>query len=162
MTFQTADLYDEHEGLARVPLLQFRSFGGRASFSGEVRTIKCFEDNSLIKAASAEPGEGRVLVVDGGGSFRCALMGDLIAAAFTDHGWAGVVIWGAVRDSDALGAMNLGVKALGTTPRKSVRRAQRKEKRSSLHVYMSRLHNKLRSEICKFAFPALMSARQRR
>ena len=124
MMFQTADLYDEHEGLARVPLLQFRSFGGRASFSGEVRTIKCFEDNSLIKAASAEPGEGRVLVVDGGGSFRCALMGDLIAAAFTDHGWAGVVIWGAVRDSDALGAMNLGVKALGTTPRKSVRRGE--------------------------------------
>ena len=124
MTFQTADLYDEHEGEARVPLLQLRSFGGRTSFSGEVQTLKCFEDNSLIKAASAEAGEGRVLVVDGGGSLRCALMGDLIAKAFCDHGWAGVVIWGAVRDCDALAALDLGVRALGATPRKSVRRGE--------------------------------------
>lgn len=115
----TADLYDEHgEALASLSL-QLRDFGGVRSFSGPVRTVRCFEDNGLVKAVTQTPGEGAVLVVDGGGSLRSALMGDLIAAAAVENGWAGAIIHGAIRDSVAIGGLRLGVKALGTNPRKS-------------------------------------------
>lgn len=115
----TADLYDEHgEALASLSV-QLRDFGGVRSFSGPVRTVRCFEDNGLVKAVTQTPGEGAVLVVDGGGSLRSALMGDLIAAAAVENGWAGAIIHGAIRDSVAIGGLRLGVKALGTNPRKS-------------------------------------------
>ena len=118
-TVNTADLYDERgEELSSISL-QFQSLGGRSHFSGPVRTIRCFEDNGLVKSTLATPGNGAVLVVDGSGSLRTALMGDMIAASAVANGWAGVVINGAIRDRAALADMPLGVKALGSNPRKS-------------------------------------------
>lgn len=97
----------------------FANFGGVEAFHGPVRTIKCFEDNSLVKQAVAEPGEGAVLVVDAGGSPRCAMLGDMLAEKAVDNGWAGVVMYGCVRDVDILATLPLGVQALGAHPRKS-------------------------------------------
>jgi regulator of ribonuclease activity A len=120
----TSDLYDRHGETVRVLELQLRSYGGRRSFSGELITVKCHEDNSRVKEMLGQPGAGKVLVVDGGGSLRCALLGDLIAADAVKNGWRGVLIFGAVRDTDALAQLELGVYALGSTPRKSVRRGE--------------------------------------
>lgn len=121
MEISTADLYDEHgESLASVSL-QFQDLGGHAGFSGPVRTIRCLEDNGLVKATLNSPGDGAVLVVDGAGSLNTALMGDLIAAAAVENGWAGVVINGGVRDRAALAKLPLGIKALGSNPRKSAK-----------------------------------------
>lgn len=115
----TADLYDEHgEALASCDT-QLRHYGGRNRFRGEIVTVRCREDNALLKSILGEPGAGKVLVVDGGGSVHTALMGDLIAALAAGNGWEGVVIHGAVRDSALLADIDLGVKALGTNPRKS-------------------------------------------
>ena len=124
MSWTTCDLCDAHEAQARTPEIAWRDYGGRSRFCGRIETMKLFEDNSCIKALSATPGEGRVLVVDGGGSLRYALVGDMIAGDLARHGWAGVVVWGAVRDTAALGGLDLGVKALGSTPRRSVRRGE--------------------------------------
>jgi regulator of ribonuclease activity A len=115
----TADLYDELGDRAQSCALQLRSFGGRAAFEGTITTVRCHEDNVLLRAAVGRPGRGHVLVVDGGGSLEAALMGDVIAAAAVEHGWEGVVIHGAVRDTRALAGLDLGVKALGANPRKS-------------------------------------------
>ena len=120
----TSDLYDQHGEHVQVLELSLRSLGGRAAFSGEIVTVKCHEDNSRVKEILAEPGRGKVLVVDGGGSLRCALLGDLIAGSAVDQGWEGVIIHGAARDVVALGKMEIGVLALGSTPRKSVRRGE--------------------------------------
>ncbi|MDK1360808.1 ribonuclease E activity regulator RraA [Arthrobacter sp. zg-Y1219] len=121
MEISTADLYDEHgENLASVPL-QFQDLGGSPGFSGPVRTIRCQEDNGLVKSILNSPGDGAVLVVDGGGSLHTALMGDMIAEAAVANGWAGVVINGAIRDRAALAKLPLGVKALGSNPRKSAK-----------------------------------------
>ena len=117
----TADLADAYGPELRVCDLQFRQFGGRRIFSGAVRTVSCHEDNGLLRDLVRTPGSGAVLVVDGGGSLRTALAGDLIAGAAQAHGWAGLVLHGAVRDSVALAALGLGVQALGTTPRKSAK-----------------------------------------
>jgi regulator of ribonuclease activity A len=114
----TAEVLDEYGDRAAVCLLQFRSFG-RAAFSGRIATVRCFEDNVLLRKCVEDPGDGRVLVVDGGGSHRCALLGDNIANLALRNGWAGVVIHGCVRDSAALAALDVGVKALGTNPRPS-------------------------------------------
>jgi len=122
MTLSTPDLCDANEDLVQVLELPFRNLGGRKAFGGEVVTVKCFEDNSRVKELLATPGEGRVLLVDGGGSLRKALMGDLIAASAVQNGWAGVVIYGAIRDVDAIAASDLGVQALGATPLKTERR----------------------------------------
>ena len=122
MSFKTADLCDEHEGSVRICEPGFISFGGRARFHGPISTIKCFEDNSLVREAVGEPGAGRVLVVDAGGSRRCAMLGDLLAAKAVENGWAGVLMYGLIRDSADIGQMDLGVKALGTIPLKSVKR----------------------------------------
>jgi regulator of ribonuclease activity A len=122
--FKTADLSDRYDEHVRICDPIFRDFGGRNRFCGPVVTVKCFEDNSPIKAALAEPGQGRVLVVDAGGSMRCAMLGDLIAAGAVEQGWAGVVLYGCIRDSRDIAAMPLGVKALGTHPRKSLRRGE--------------------------------------
>ncbi|WP_028649937.1 ribonuclease E activity regulator RraA [Nocardiopsis sp. CNT312] len=121
--FTTADLIDGHGDTLRSCSTQFRQFGGRAVFSGPIRTVKCHEDNGLVKKVLNTPGEGAVLVVDGGGSLRSALMGDMIAEAAVAHGWAGAVIHGVVRDTVALGGLDLGVKALGSNPRKSAKDA---------------------------------------
>lgn len=115
----TADLYDELGERARSCTTQFRSFGARAAFEGTITTVRCHEDNVLLKAALGEPGDDRVLVVDGGGSLEAALMGDVIAAIAVESRWRGVVINGVVRDTEALAALDLGIKALGSNPRKS-------------------------------------------
>jgi regulator of ribonuclease activity A len=119
MNLSTADLVDEHgEDLVSCDL-QLRQYGAQRAFTGTVVTLRCHEDNALVKAVLGTPGDGRVLVVDGGGSLHTALMGDLIAQSAADNGWAGVVINGAVRDSAVLSGIPLGIKALGTNPRKS-------------------------------------------
>ncbi|GHJ15038.1 ribonuclease E activity regulator RraA [Micromonospora sp. AKA38] len=120
-TRTTADLYDLHGDALGSCDTQLRQFGGVRAFAGRAVTVRCFQDNALIKSIVAERGEGRVLVVDGGGSLHTALMGDLIAGAAAANGWAGVVINGAVRDAVALGALPIGIKALGTNPRKSAK-----------------------------------------
>ena len=117
----TADLYDERGGELESVSVQFQSLGGHTHFSGPVRTIRCFEDNALVKSVLATPGHGSVLVVDGAGSLRTALMGDMIAASAVENGWAGVVINGAIRDRVAIAGLPLGVKALGSNPRKSAK-----------------------------------------
>lgn len=119
MDFATADLVDSYASELASCDTQFRSFGAVSRFCGQVSTVRCFEDNALLKRVLSAPGEGRVLVVDGGGSLRAALLGDMIAGLAIGSGWAGVVINGAVRDVAALRTMELGLKALGSNPRKS-------------------------------------------
>ena len=92
MTQLTADLYDEHGEDLQSVSTQFQSLGGRARFSGKIRTVTCFQDNALVKSILATPGDGAVLVVDGGGSLETALMGDMIAESAVTNGWAGVII----------------------------------------------------------------------
>ncbi len=119
----TPDICDAHPEV-RVLDPIFVNFGGREAFCGAIRTVKCFEDNSMVKQAVAEPGEGAVLVVDAGGSQRCAMLGDMLAEQAADNGWAGVVMYGCVRDVDVLGETELGVQALGAHPRKSEKRGE--------------------------------------
>ena len=114
----TPDLTDEAPQ-ARAIELQFNNYGAVKQFGGPAVTIKCHEDNSLVKACVGEPGEGRVIVVDGGGSLRRALLGDMLAEQAASNGWAGLVINGAIRDVDEIGATALGVQALGTTSLKT-------------------------------------------
>jgi regulator of ribonuclease activity A len=115
----TADLVDRYGERARVCSIPLRGFGGRAAFEGEISTVRCHEDNALMKHRLAEPGQGRVLVVDGGGSLRVALAGDVVAGIACDNGWAGLVIHGCVRDVAALRELDLGIAALAPTPRPS-------------------------------------------
>ncbi|MEQ8516965.1 MAG: ribonuclease E activity regulator RraA [Chromatocurvus sp.] len=119
----TPDLTDANPQ-AQALELQWRSYGGIAGFSGPAVTIKCHEDNSLLKAAVSEPGEGRVLVVDGGGSLRRALLGDMLAETAARNGWSGFVIAGAVRDVDELAATAVGIKALGACPLRTDKRGE--------------------------------------
>ena len=121
MTFQTADLCDAHGADVSVAQPMFRSLGGKRAFHGPIATLKVHEDNSLVRATLETPGNNRVLVVDGGGSMRCALVGDQLGVLAVDNGWAGIVVYGCIRDSRAIGQMDLGVFALGTHPRKSVK-----------------------------------------
>jgi regulator of ribonuclease activity A len=118
----TTDLCDAHEGRVRVAAPIFRSFGGRKAFYGPIATLKLYEDNGLVREAVGSPGEGRVLVVDGGGSLRCALLGDLLAAKAVQNRWAGIVVWGCIRDSKAIAGMDLGVFALATHPQRTVKK----------------------------------------
>jgi regulator of ribonuclease activity A len=121
MDTPTADLYDAHgEELQSLPL-QLQNLGGVPRFEGTIRTVRCFEDNALLKSVVSTPGEGAVLVVDGGGSLERALMGDMIAEIAAGNGWAGVVINGAIRDRVAISGIQVGVKALGSNPRKSTK-----------------------------------------
>jgi regulator of ribonuclease activity A len=119
----TADLWDEREDLQSCDT-QFNSYGGRTAFSGRVRTVRCFEDNMLVKEMLARPGDGAVLVIDGGGSLRSALVGDQLAGAAMSNRWAGIVVYGAVRDSEALTGLDIGVLAIGTNPRRSSKAGQ--------------------------------------
>ena len=115
----TADLVDDIYPDVRSCDLQLRNFGGRSMFAGRITTVRCFQDNALLKSVLSEPGDGGVLVIDGDGSLHTALVGDLIAGLGVDNGWAGLIVHGAVRDSVALGALDIGIKALGTNPHKS-------------------------------------------
>ncbi len=125
--FVTCDLLDDHEDKTIqvvTPSLDgkfFKSYGLRQSFYGQIVTVKCFEDNSRVKELLATDGTGKVLVVDGGASMRCALMGDLIAESAVKNHWNGVVIYGCIRDVDAIAQLDLGVHALAAIPKKSHR-----------------------------------------
>lgn len=127
MTIATTDICDAHEdklasgALAVLPPV-FKSFGKLAQFCGRARTLKVFEDNVLVRAALETPGDGQVLVVDGGGSLRCALVGGNLAVLAEKNGWAGIVVYGCIRDMDEINACNIGVRALATHPRRSVRK----------------------------------------
>ena len=120
-TIATADLYDERGDELDSLALQLHDIGGHVAFDGPVRTIRCHRDNALVKELLATPGEGAVLVIDGGGSLESALVGDLIAASAVENGWAGIIVHGAIRDRVAIGELPLGVKALGSNPRKSAK-----------------------------------------
>lgn len=120
----TCDLYDAHLDLISVLPAGLVHFGGRPAFHGRAVTVKCFEDNSRIRELAQAEGHGRVMVVDAGGSMRCAVLGDMIAGAALKSGWAGIIIWGCIRDRALLAELGLGVMALGATPRRSVRNGE--------------------------------------
>ena len=115
----TPDLCDDHPELVRVVEPMFINYGGREQFGGEIVTIKCFEDNSLVREFVAQPGTGKVLVVDAGGSMRRACLGDMLAEKATDNGWEGILMYGCIRDVDAISGLELGVQALGSHPMKT-------------------------------------------
>lgn len=120
--YVTPDLCDAYPDLVQVLEPMFSNFGGRDSFGGQIVTIKCFEDNSLVREQVELDGRGKVLVVDGGGSLRRALLGDMLAEKAAKNGWEGLVIYGCVRDVDVLAQTNLGVQALGSHPMKTEKR----------------------------------------
>jgi regulator of ribonuclease activity A len=122
MDFQTADLCDEFGSEVWVAQSLFTTYGGRRSFGGRIETLKVFEDNSLVAQSVASDGAGRVLVVDAGGSLRCSMVGDNVAQSACDNGWAGLLIYGAIRDSRAIAGIHVGLQALGTIPRRSIKR----------------------------------------
>jgi regulator of ribonuclease activity A len=117
----TADLADEIGPGVCSSDVQFHQFGGRTEFAGPISTVRCFEDNALLKSVLSAPGEGGVLVIDGAGSLHTALVGDVIAELACSNGWAGLIVHGAVRDAAALRNIDIGLKALGTNPRKSTK-----------------------------------------
>jgi regulator of ribonuclease activity A len=121
VSIATADLYDERGDELDSLALQLHDLGGRVAFDGPVRTVRCHRDNALVKRVLATPGDGAVLVIDGGGSLESALVGDLIAASAVENGWAGIIVFGAIRDRVAIGELPIGVKALGSNPRKSAK-----------------------------------------
>ena len=122
MDISTPDLCDKYPELVRIAEPVFKSYGGRAAFSGAIVTVKCFEDNSFVKELAGKDGAGKVLVVDGGGSLKKALLGDLIAASAAENGWAGIVIYGAIRDVEEIARTDLGVFALASIPLKTERK----------------------------------------
>ena len=124
MSVATADLYDKYGEELQIAAPIFRDYGGTSAFEGPIVTLKVFEDNSLVRSALEEPGQGRVLIVDGGGSLRCALVGDMLAELGRTQGWSGIVVYGCVRDADAMAQMPIGIKALATNPRKSVKKGE--------------------------------------
>ena len=107
---KTCDLCDLHDAQVRVLELPLQDFGGRIAFNGMVSTVRAYEDNSRVREAVEEAGQGRVLVIDGEGSMRRAMIGDLLAAKAAENGWAGVIVFGAIRDSDAIATIALGVR----------------------------------------------------
>ncbi|GAA1628104.1 ribonuclease E activity regulator RraA [Leucobacter chromiireducens] len=117
----TADLYDERGDQLQSVALQFQNIGGMTGFTGIVRTVRCFQDNALLKQVLGTPGDGAVLVIDGAGSLATALVGDVIAGLAVDNGWAGLIVHGAIRDRVAIGTLPFGVKALGSNPAKSTK-----------------------------------------
>ena len=127
MSLKTPDLLDSNEeqtlaGAVRVVAPMFQRYGARTSFSGQIVTLKLFEDNSLVREAFAEAGNGKVLVIDGGGSTRCALVGDQLAILAHKNGWEGAVVFGCIRDSGDINQIDIGVRALNTHPLKSIKK----------------------------------------
>lgn len=127
MQHATADLCDKHIDKLQVVEPIFIDFGAQACFEGEICTLKVFEDNTLVRAALEKDGAGKVLVIDGGGSLRCALVGDNLAALAIENNWRGLVVYGCIRDSKQIAEMEIGVKALNTNPTKSVKRNEGQE-----------------------------------
>ena len=121
MIFKTADLCDLHGDELKVALPIFNDYGGKKAFFGSIATVKAYEDNSLVRKALEESGEGRVLVVDGDQSLSCALLGDMLAKLGLENGWSGVIISGWIRDVEVISKINFGVKALNTNSRKSLK-----------------------------------------
>ena len=124
MTLKTTDLCDQLGDAAAVAEPMLTNYGGMGAFGGQIATVKVFEDNSLVRAVLETPGFGRVLVVDGGGSLRCALVGDQLAALGVKHGWAGIVVYGCIRDSQAIAELDIGVQAMGTHHRRSIKKGE--------------------------------------
>lgn len=122
MDFKTADLCDAHSDHVQIAQPGMLSYGGKRRFAGQIVTFKLFEDNSLLRDMLNNDGKGQVIVVDGGGSMRCALLGDMLAAKALNNGWSGLVINGCIRDSADIAGMDIGIRALGTHPLKSVKR----------------------------------------
>ncbi len=122
MTFKTADLCDVHSDSIQIAQPGMLSYGSKARFAGRIVTIKLFEDNSMLRDMLANNGKGQVIVVDGGASMRCALLGDILAGMAVNNGWNGLVINGCIRDSADIATMNIGIKALGTHPLKSFKK----------------------------------------
>jgi len=121
MGLKTTDLCDAYGDDVEVLSPLFQDYGGTRTWGGPISTVRVFEDNGLVRRALEEPGAGRVLVVDGGGSMRCALLGDVMAALAQGNGWAGVLVYGCVRDIEDLADIPIGVKALNTHPRRSIK-----------------------------------------
>lgn len=115
----TADLYDEHGESLRACVTQFHQYGGRARFRGAAVTFRGHEDNALLKEVVSQPGRGKVMIIDGDGSLHCAMLGDKMADMAARNGWEGFIINGAIRDAATMAEIDIGVKALGTNPRKS-------------------------------------------
>jgi regulator of ribonuclease activity A len=128
LTMKTTDLCDAHadtpQAGLRVVAPMFRSYGGRTAFYGRIATLKLFEDNQLVRDAVAQDGHGKVLAVDGGGSLRSALVGDVLAGKAAQNGWAGIVVYGAIRDSEDIAQLPIGVFALGTNPLRSPKKGE--------------------------------------
>ena len=124
MPSSTADLCDQHPEDVVVAEPVFTSYGGSAAFAGPIATVRVYEDNVLVRAALEEPGEGRVLVIDGGGSLRCALLGDRLATLGIANGWRGIVVNGCVRDVHRLAVLPIGINALAANPRPSGKRGE--------------------------------------
>tara|TARA_B100000953_G_scaffold174029_2_gene143378 strand:+ start:4992 stop:5477 length:486 start_codon:yes stop_codon:yes gene_type:complete len=121
MIFKTADLYDEYGDDLKVALPVFRDYGRKKIFHGPISTVKAFEDNSLVRTALEEPGNGRVLIIDGDESLRCAMVGDMLAKLGMENSWLGIIVFGCIRDADVISTIDIGVKALNTNPRKSLK-----------------------------------------
>ncbi|MEK7989631.1 MAG: ribonuclease E activity regulator RraA [Thiotrichaceae bacterium] len=121
MAIQTADLCDEHSDVIKVADPLFKMYGAKQAFGGQIETVKVHEDNVLVKDKLAQPGKGKVLIIDGGGSLRCALVGDIIAQMAADNGWEGIIVYGCIRDSGVIADISIGIKALNTHPLKSIK-----------------------------------------
>ncbi len=121
---KTADLCDQYPDEVQVLEPIFRNYGRKQTFEGEVYTLKVFEDNSLVKELLNSPGNNRVLVIDGGGSNRCALVGDNLATQAVEQGWSGIIVFGCIRDSGIISEISIGLKAIGTNPRRSIKRGE--------------------------------------
>ena len=122
MQIITPDLCDKYPELVQVVEPMFNNYGGKESFGGEIVTVKCFEDNSIVKEQVANPGHGKVMIVDGGASMRAALLGDMLAEKAAENGWEGLIVYGCIRDVDVIMETNLGVQALSTHPMKTDKR----------------------------------------
>lgn len=128
MELRTTDLCDANADKVNVALpLGWKDYGGKTLFNGQIQTIKCFEDNSYVRKALEQNGAGKVLVVDGGGSMRCALLGDMLGELAVKNSWSGIIIYGCIRDSVAMKKLAVGVKALDTIPLKSNKRNEGQE-----------------------------------
>ena len=119
MSYITADLWDEYKDTLQIALPLFKDYGGKKQFHGNIRTLRLYQDNKLVSETVRTPGEGNILVIDGGASLRCALLGDRLAKIALDNGWAGVVISGCVRDTVVMSGMEIGVKAMASNPRRA-------------------------------------------
>jgi len=120
--FTTADLWDEHAAVLKCADPIFQAFGRNKEFGGQITTLKLFEDNSLVRMLLDTEGKGKVLVIDGGASLRCALVGDRLAALAIKNNWSGIIVNGSIRDCQIINTLNVGIRALNTSPVKSIKR----------------------------------------